>query len=143
MSASKALTLVASSSPSRGDEEHKYFYTQNQEKYEQYKTKVEGQKIRMESQGGKDDNRKLPAPSDVAFAAQGEWLYTVSVLLCKNSTVLTDAIHETVNKESQEDDRKMAAPLNKTLLPAGFTAHDNRKMPAPLNDAVAAQSEFI
>ena len=97
----------------------------------------------MESQGGKDDNRKLPAPSDVAFAAQGEWLYTVSVLLCKNSTVLTRAIHETVNKESQEDDRKMAASLDKALSPAGFTAHDNRNMPAFPNDAVAAQGEFI
>ena len=104
---------------------------------------MEGQKNRMESQSDKDDNRKLPPPPDTAFAAQGEWLYTVSVLLCKNSTVLTRAIHETVNKESQEDDRKMAAPLNKTLLPAGFTAHDNRKISAPSNDAIATQGEFI
>ena len=46
-------------------------------------TRVEGQKPRMVSQGDKDNN-KMHALSDAAFAAQGELLYTVSVILYKN-----------------------------------------------------------
>ena len=46
-------------------------------------TRVEGQKPRMVSQGDKDNN-KMHALSDAAFAAQGELLYTVSVIFYKN-----------------------------------------------------------
>jgi len=80
----------------------------------------------------------MRAPSNAAFAEQGEWVYA-----CKKLKNVTDIIHETVNKESQKDDRKMAALPDKAMLPAGFTAHDNRKIPAPSNAAVPAQGELV
>ena len=76
----------------------------------------------MFSEEGDNENRKMPAILDAAFAAQGELLRPVSVIFIQEIKIQTVAVHgETASKGSQENDRKMPALLGKSLSSAGFT----------------------